>query len=181
MKLQIETKTKLHTFHIGYFAIENSKELFGYTNKCSDSTYITLLDYDGWDAKTVLSNKKFLQEKYGIFFDFMFKTNKGFHLVSLDKVPFNYLREILQDSLCDPAFAVVPFETMLKSSTLRLSEKDGKIPELVMQFKRNSDNFDLSNAHFQMLKLAYPINKIDCGTFDESTKVEVVKYWSKQK
>lgn len=181
MKIQFETKKRLHTLHFGFFSIENSKELLGYTNKCQDMQYITLLDYDDWDFKSLIQNKIFLQDKYGIFFDFVFKTNKGFHLVSLDKVPFNYLREILYDSLCDPAFAVVPFETMLKSNTLRISEKNNSKPELVMQFKRYfSDDFVLSNAHFEFISKAYPVERPK-GNFDDSEKIEVVKYWSKEK
>lgn len=181
MKLRLETKKGLHVFHIGYNFIEQSHELEGYTNQCADGQYITLLDYDnGWYLKKVIENKVFLEEKYGIHFDLLFQTNKGFHLVSLDKVSFNILREILQDSLCDPHFCQVPFDTYLHSSTLRIGKKDGKYPKFCQQFMRKHDTgFELSNAHLEFLQMAYPEIKKPEGEFDNLEKVEVVTYWSK--
>lgn len=183
MKFRIETKKGLHVFHIGHSFIEQSQQLEGYTNQCSDGRFITLLDFDdGWFLNKVIENKNFLENKHGIFFDVLLQTNKGFHLISFDKINFNMLREILQDSLCDPHFCVVPFDTYLHSSTLRIGKKNGKYPIFVQQFNRITESgFDLSNAHFQFLKKAYPQLKEPKGWIDDSDEIEVVTYWSKGK
>jgi len=179
MKLIIEAQKGFWTFHIGFFFIENSKEAQGYTNRCKDGQYVTFLDYDREFLKDVVANKDFLEKKFGIFFDFLIQTKKGFHLISLDKISYNILREILQDSHCDPLFARVPFETALRSSTLRISKKDGNIPKLLMQFKRKEDSgFELSEAHFLFLRKAFKISR-PLGQFDDFKALEVVNYWTK--
>ena len=183
MKFIIETKKKKHILYLFHHSsYEDSKELRGFTNKCPDSMYITALDYDGgWTKEEVDANRQFLEDKWQIRFRYMFETNKGFHLISLDKIPFNYLREILQDSLCDPAFAKVPFITSLHSSTLRLSEKGGKIPKLIKQYPFGFSEYEQSNGHYELLKAAYPEILKSKGEFDDSIleQIQVVTYWSK--
>jgi len=184
MKFIIETKKKKHIFVLFHHSsYEDSKELKGFTNKCPDSQYVIFLDYDGgWTKEEVEANKIFLEKKYLINFHYLFKTNKGFHLISLDKVAFNRLRDILEDSLADPSFVKVPFMTSLHSSTLRLSEKAGNIPELIKQYLDEVYfRCYMSGGHYELLKVAYPEIQKPKGDFDDTTleDVQVVTYWSK--
>ena len=144
--------------------------------------YITLLDYDGgWSQEEVEANKMYLEEKHDILFRYLFRTNKGYHLISLDKIPFNKLREVLYDSLADPSFCKVPFLTSLHSSTLRISEKSGNIPQLIKQWPFIANRRIMSHGHYELLKVAYPGMIKPIGQWDDTIleDVQVVTYWSR--
>lgn len=181
MKWILETKRKKHILTLSLKSFEDSKELWGFTNKCVDSQYITLLDYDHWSKEDVEANLLFLEKKYNIVFHYLFSTGKGYHAISLNKVPFLELRYIMEDSFADPSFVKVPFITTLRSSTLRLSEKDGKLPQLIKQWPFKRCGYEMSQAHFLMLKKAYPGLLKPKGDFDGTGIKDVIftHYWSK--
>lgn len=178
MKWIMESKKKKHILTISYSEYEDSKEIKGFTNKCKDLNYIICLDYDFCSKEEVIEHKLYLERKYpGIVFHGLWETNKGFHLISLCKVSYNLLRDVLYDSHADPAFVQVPFITTLKSSTIRLSEKGGTFPKLVKMWPfQGGSNYPLSFAHYDMLRKAYPTFIKPIGKYDDTMSYEDVQY-----
>ncbi len=80
-----------------------SKVCFGYTNIASKGFYLPFFDYDNIDINDILKELKRIQNKFMLSNIYIYESKNGFNALSLDKLPFNVLKELYKNCeyLCE--------------------------------------------------------------------------------
>lgn len=151
----------------------DSKVCFGYTNLASHGFYLPFFDYDIKDFSKVYEELFYIQKKFMLSNIYVYYSENGFNALSLDKLPFNILKEIYKNCeiICDDYIELGLKRDFL---TLRL----GKDKKLCHTIKTNNIYYKKSLAHALLLIefLDTPI-EID-NTFDSNTVLRLKAYRS---
>jgi hypothetical protein len=153
----------------------NSKVCFGYTNLASHGFYLPFFDYDIKDFSKVYEELLFIQKKFMLSNIYVYYSENGFNALSLDKLPFNILKDIYKNCkiICDDYIELGLKRDFL---TLRL----GKDKKLCHTLKTDTIYYRKSLSHALLLIefLDTPVN-ID-NTFDSNTVLRLKAYRSQK-
>lgn len=168
-----------------------NKSVFGYTNRTPDNQYVLFLDYDNYELEWLGQEIQSLSSAWGLNHFLVFQSSeKGYHLVCLQKLKSQEFMAILKDSDCDTAFRNVPRYSSYRSWVLRIGNKgDTPAPKYINFYLTNltdKKDYKYSNAHLLLLKRSHLINQKQyktirtqlskTGKFDKNTKVGLIKY-----
>jgi len=174
---------KLNFTAFGYYfgiAINWKKlqnDVIGYTNRCMDGKYIITLDYDGLELEWIEQEIKAIQETFGLGNFYIFKSNKGYHAVCLDKVTLNYYLKIASNTSVDEDYINVPLRYGKKLWTLRITPKNKKEINFVEELKSNHEGSRLkSYAHKTLLENYFGLKIQEGFRFDNETNLIMAKY-----
>jgi len=155
---------------------KRKKDIVGYTSRTQDGKHIIMMDYDFDKLEWIEDEIKALQEDFKLGNAYIFKSNKGYHVVIPDKVAYGELITILKNSSVDPNHYYVPKMYGTQLITLRVSEKDGKKPQFIKEIKsKYNNNRKKSKAHIIFLNKIFNLN-IPLENTDNYTKLIWAKY-----
>lgn len=137
--------------------------LTGITNRCNNGEYILFLDYDEVPIKWIEEELNYLLETQDLNHFYLFKTNKGYHAINLEKRPLKRIIELLDLTSTDYNFKIVPLMRAKKVWTLRItpkkSEGEGiKYLKLLTTIKNNG--LVISSPHYAFLRKFYKVTKL---------------------
>jgi len=114
-------------------------------------TTMQLSEYD--INQIIIEDISKIQKHYNLSGAYLFKTGKGYHVYFLDIVPFLTAFNAIYESQADYWFKIYPFRKHLERCwTLRVSEKNGKLPLFVDKLHSNNDTYEKSKGHAMFLK-----------------------------
>jgi hypothetical protein len=139
---------------------------------------ILTIDYDNVDINVVKEDFTTLQNQYALPQAYLFKTNKGYHLVCIKKMSSREVNEIIKSTRCDINYMSMPLRNVHRSYILRISNKGHKSRPKYIELLGH-DKFKsqiLSNAHFILLSKLYKnLPKIK-GSYDRLNNVRIQIY-----
>lgn len=98
-------------------------KVMGITNKVGHR-YVPFLDYDGIKNVQVLyAEIRSLQEKFLLGNAYFFQTGNGYHVIFLDLLNYDTWISVLEQSMCDPDYKIVPQNNESRVWVLRISSK----------------------------------------------------------
>lgn len=139
---------------------------FGITNQCQDNFLLPFFDYDLKDLFSIIFELSKLQIKFRLSNIYIIKSTNGYNAFSLDKLYFNELREIYNDTkLVDVEF--IKWGINRGFMTLRMG-KDKKCTKVLYSF---SLKYKKSNAHKKFFNEIMNFNIKDNIGFDTEKKI----------
>lgn len=169
MRFSFTVGERSFTFSLYYRDLRSEWQV-GFTNRCVAGRYCLFLDYDNVPEEWVFEEVKYLINIYTLGRVYIFKTNKGFHVVSPEKFSLRELVEILRDTSTDDAFKNVPLKFARKLWTLRGTAKKGLKPKLIYSYEREADR-EISKAHMKYLSENFNIRMPKSKLMDQSENV----------
>lgn len=129
--IRFRWRFKIPRYWVGiYFKLALKKRegvvVRGVTNKVGHR-YVVFLDYDYDEPHSIEGEVRSLQEEWGLGNAYLFKTNKGYHVIFLDLLSYGEFKEILNASSCDDAYKQVPQQNNARAWVLRLTDKKNNI------------------------------------------------------
>lgn len=151
----------------------NSKVCFGYTNLASHGFYLPFFDYDIKDFSTVYEELLFIQKKFMLSNIYVYYSENGFNALSLDKLPFNILKEMYTycNLVCKDYM-----ELGLKRDFLAL--RIGKDKKLCHTLKTETVYYKKSLVHALLLIEFFDTPIERDNTFDSNTVLRLKAYRS---
>ena len=128
------------------------------------------------NENVVLEDYKLLQERFELPEGYLFKTGKGYHIISLKKFPQGKIAEMLMYTRCDDNYKSMPLRNPYRSYVLRIcNKKKGKRPQFIKKIGNFTDEwgFEISSAHLSLLKRLYP--KIKFARFPNQDNLKKIK------
>ena len=161
-----------------------------------DFHHVVFIDYDTIIRSQVEKELEIFTEKYQLTPFYLFTSreeeNKGgleeerwignYHAISLTKVTFRKLYQIIQESHSEVNWKRVPIYSIYKAWVLRVTEKANlPKPRFLKMIPSNPEKWNLkpeiSKAHLSFLKANYPeIPDIPYQNVDNSNKITLVSY-----
>ena len=154
----------------------------GFTNACEDLKYIPIFDYDNTYKHIILEDIRILQQKYNLPPFYLFTTKEeetpegkkgNYHLMNLRKFDYNGVIEIISNSRCDYNYKTMNYRTPYKSWVIRASPKGKRgRPNFISLVGEDINlNYEISQAHLELLKKLYPEIKHPDYTNKDKLKV----------
>tara|TARA_Y100000310_G_C20612852_1_gene778937 strand:- start:586 stop:1068 length:483 start_codon:yes stop_codon:yes gene_type:complete len=152
-------------------------EVKGITSRTEDNQHILLMDYDDpFELKWIESEIIFLQKTFNLGDFYIFRSNKGHHVICLDKVLYSDMLNILRHTSMDINHLFIPNKMGAKLMTLRVTEKeDGQKPQYLGIVHSINTGREKSKVHATFLKNIYDIN-LPMTNMDESRTMIGAKY-----
>lgn len=146
----------------------------GITSRCNDGKHVLFIDYDFTDKSIVLDELKHLQQKHSLTPFYLFESSENsYHAISLTKLNFSTVLDILSETSCDHNYKSMPRRTLYNSWVLRTASKKGKpLPAYkgIVGLRTNLWR-EVSTAHLKVLQALYDVDHIDYLNLDGKTKV----------
>lgn len=158
------------------------QEVVGFSNICKDNTAILVLDYDNVEESVVFEDYFFIQEKFHLPQGYMFKTDKGYHVICLRKFLSSEIYEIMRNTRIDENYRSMPLRNPFRAYVLRLSaKKKGKNLKFIRMIGFNNNNdYPCSKAHLELISKLYPQIKHPIYTFlDKNHEIKLNLYETK--
>ena len=154
------------------------KTCFAISGSCPDGTHILMLDIDTVKTKDVMMEiEEFMDgiiKEYGLSDVYVIKTMNGFNLFSLDKIPFNLIKQIgKQSKLCDKQFLDLGYKRGYYD--LRTGRDKSFLYKIQGSLKKR---YMKSNMHRLSFNLAFDMIIKKDELFDNSTQLPIVQYES---
>lgn len=139
-----------------HFLVKRTRERkefhYGVGNRTKDGMYCVFLDYDDTPYEWIREEIRLLQERMGCGHAHVFKTNKGFHVIFLEKYPLDELLHILGMTSVDKSYIHVPLKYANKVWVLRQTHKRDMPITYVETIKNTFSTFrEKSTAHKEYL------------------------------
>lgn len=151
----------------------------GISNECEDNKAVLFIDYDNVDKRIVLEDYKYIQRLFSLPQGYLFQTKKGnYHVICLKKFLHSEIYEILLNTRCDQNYKDMALRNPFRSYVLRLSDKKGsKKPKFLGIIGRDENNeFEVSNAHYTLLRKVYNVKPINFEKKDKGGSIKFHTY-----
>lgn len=165
--------------------VEKNKEnsQLGIGNRCADGTYVLFIDYDH-NIVEYIEEEILLLQKYRYIGDaFLFKTNKGYHVISLRKMSITEIVNALDMTTCDKNYQYIPMKYARRIWVLRTTNKATKEDIIFARFYPGelSEFEQKSNAHREYLRQRFkiPTKHLDHDgkNYDKNTALTMAHYY----
>lgn len=132
--------------------------LTGIASMTQDLKDVLFIDYDTDEKDLIIREYGLLQALFKLPQAYLFKTNKGYHVVCLKKFLPNQVFKILQNTHCDSAYTDMPIRNKYRNWILRISpKKNAKKPLFICLIgKPINKHEEVSNAHKEAFSKLYP-------------------------
>lgn len=151
----------------------------GISNETEDNKGILFIDYDGVDKRIVEEDYKSISKMFKLPQAYLFQTKENnFHVICLKKFPHSKIYTILKNTRADINYQDMAIRNKFRSYVLRLSNKKGsKKPKFVCMMGENKNlEFEISNAHLNLLEKIYKTPKINYPNIDGGKLVKFHTY-----
>lgn len=170
LNLPLPWKSTLH-FLVKTTA-ERTQFHYGIGNRTSDAEYVVFLDYDDTPLEWIEEEVKMIQEWTPCSTAYLFKTQKGYHVVFLEKFFLDNLIRILQMTSVDKNYLSVPLKYAKKTWVLRQTKKGESDVTFIGTIKKKP-TIERSTAHRDYLVRYHHIG--------EEHFPEPRRYWDEHK
>lgn len=151
----------------------------GITSRCKDGQHILFLDWDGVDESVVRNDIRYIIKNFRLGDCYLFKTDNGFHLICLDKMPFGEVVNIQGHTCCDYAFKSALQTFGDRSWVLRVVKKGDSPKPVFLEVIRGMGYREKSLAHAMFLSKYYGVN-VDSllvpHQFDDESELDLLEY-----
>jgi hypothetical protein len=170
MEIKKTIKIPGYTLGINIKAVLKKREgtiVAGIGNKF-DIFYAPFFDYDITDLKVLLPELAHLQANYLLSNMHLFRTGKGYHVITADLLKYDTWIEILDSSNCDPDYKRVPAINGKKVWILRVTPKKNGEPYYIGTIP-GEQNWPQSTTLNNWLRLrGVPPEKITNGEYNSN-------------
>ena len=155
---------------------KRTKPIQGYTNRCKDGKFITVIDYDTKKVNWIIDEIEHIQKEYKLGDFYFFETNKGYHTVCFDKVTLKEYINILNRTSVDPDYVKIPLKYGERLWTLRHSKKSEMKPRFTFVLNSKTPESRIkSHPHIKFIEQLHNI-QINYQAVDDQEKMIVSSY-----
>jgi len=132
--------------------------LKGMSSATEDNHDVLFIDYDTQDLGVIKRDYSVIQRRFKLPQAYLFKTNRGYHVVCLKKFLPHTIYTILSYTHCDSAYNSMPLRNRYRGWVLRISQKQKKKPifDSLIGKDFRVDTGKISKPHKEFLSKLYP-------------------------